>query len=113
MTLINTGQPEEAQVIKDKEKLTNLSNTTLLSMTSLDKVSLHFYSLIPLYSYISQQGWVQNSSMGSFALIYDSVNSVKFLNIIDRFFDCFFHFYNQNYDVAYQWYLKNVLNFVN
>jgi hypothetical protein len=110
LILINTGHPEEVQIIKDKETLSNLCNTSLLSITSLSRISLHFFSLVPFYSYISQQGFVNTSSIGSFALINGDINSVKFSNIIDRFFDCFFHFYNQNYDIAYEWYLTNFLH---
>jgi hypothetical protein len=45
--------------------------------------------------------------MGSFAQVTGDIDEVKYSTIIHHFFDCLFHFYNQNYDIAHQWYLKN------
>ncbi|CAF0771955.1 unnamed protein product [Adineta steineri] len=37
-----------------------------------------------------------------------SVNQCNGAVFIDDFLDCFVHFYNENYDEGYQWYLKNM-----
>jgi hypothetical protein len=48
-----------------------------------------------------------SNMMGSFAEVTGFTNDMNSSITIDKFFDCLFHFSNQNYDIAYEWYLKN------
>lgn len=106
LVVIDTKDFDQTKIVQERQKIMNLASTTSFCMTSIPLITVHFYSLIP-YSYLSDQNVSQTSLRGSFPRIIGNLSSTPFSHVIDRYFDCFLHFYNRNYDIVYQWYLKN------
>jgi hypothetical protein len=93
---ITTTQPKQEQP--------NAKTSALRSIVGQQPRASSVPRCVPfMYSFY----WNTSSSTSFDKRAIYSVNQSSDFMFIDDFLDCFLHFYNQNYDEGYQWYLKN------
>ncbi|CAF1294794.1 unnamed protein product [Didymodactylos carnosus] len=94
---LDVPDPKQEQQIYTTSKLRSIARQ--LPCTSSVPRCVPF-----VYSFIRSSSYNWSCILSSLSTANQPNGSV----VIDRFFNCLLHFYNQNYDVGYQWYLKNL-----